>query len=171
MELGLALFEQALKHRLIALMQQQQRHSEGEALLLLSNQADAEIELLIRACSLGAVGLRVELLPPINAEQFEQAIFRMQVQQCWIQLYPMEKSRAQQWLSTLHSTEIHCHISGTIPSDWPEDWALATGMSSPEANKLHHHTESMPQQIQQFVRALNQLSTSSNTGIAGVHKS
>lgn len=93
-----SLLESRLIQRLQVLMHQQQRHASGPRLILSSNCRSASLELLIRACAIGAAGLRVELLDTsLPACDVRLAADALQAQHLWLHWQPAIDSQHPEW--------------------------------------------------------------------------
>jgi len=107
-------FVQQLKRKLACLVQHQQKHNQGEPLLMLTNHADAELELLAIAYALGAAAFRVEYLGhELNISDVDQACQQLNCQHLWLHFSPLYRQNEQQWLTFLDSKAQHlCFITG-----------------------------------------------------------
>jgi MerR family transcriptional regulator, light-induced transcriptional regulator len=90
--------EQRLLQRLTALMQQQQRHASAPRLLLACNQSGGALELLIRACAIGAAGLAVEFLgTSLTPQELLLAAEALRADAIWLHWHPDSDQHQRDW--------------------------------------------------------------------------
>jgi MerR family transcriptional regulator, light-induced transcriptional regulator len=92
------MLEQRLLQRLTALMQQQQRHASGPLLLLACNQSGGSLDLLIRACAIGAAGLAVEFLGTgLTPQELLLAAEALRAESIWLHWQPDSEQHQRDW--------------------------------------------------------------------------
>ncbi|WP_221801056.1 MerR family transcriptional regulator [Oceanobacter mangrovi] len=112
--LGLQLFEQLLKQRLLCLMQQQQQHAGAPSLLLATNQPEGELDVLLRACAIGSAGLQAEYYgPAIRPSDVRRLLQLRDSKQFWLHLLPTDKQQLDCWQQCIEGLAIPVWLSGT----------------------------------------------------------
>ncbi len=105
-----------LHQRLTCLMAQQQQHTADPVLLLATNHPDGELDVLIRACSIGAAGLKVEYLGPhLTPAELSIAAESLNAAAVWVHFLPHDKTEDSAWQRHLDNTELPHWLSGTAP--------------------------------------------------------
>ncbi len=112
----LRMMEQLLQRKLYSMFYQQQRMASPPTLLMATNQPEGELDILIRACAIGAAGLRVEYLGPnLNPTDLSLAADALQATHIWVHFMPQEKSCDLRWQRYLNQSERMHILTGTPP--------------------------------------------------------
>lgn len=133
-------FEHLLRRKLHSLLQHQQKHNDGNAVLMATNHVDAELTTLTCAYGLGAAGFKVHFFgSTLSAEELHLSATRLAADSLWLHFHPCPAREAQDWTECLHKQIQPSFVSGAIP---PTLDCTAPIIRLPIA---------MGQQIQQFI--------------------
>lgn len=133
-------FEHLLRRKLHALLQHQQKHNDGNAVLMATNHLDAELITLICAYGLGAAGFKVHYFGSnLSADEWHLTATRLNAHSLWLHFHPCPSKEAQHWSECLYKQNQTCFVSGAVP---PTLECTAAIVRLPN---------SMGQQIQQFI--------------------
>ncbi|WP_420591936.1 MerR family transcriptional regulator [Bacterioplanoides sp.] len=135
-------FIQQFKRKLLNYIQHQQKHNQGDVLLLVANHVDAELELLAVAYALGAASFHIEYFGyELTPADILQASEQLNCKKIWLHLSPGFQSDHQRWLSCINdSPQYRFFVSGTQASD-----------TSPQ--HLHHLTGDFSERIKTYITA------------------
>jgi len=129
--------EYLLHQRLSCLMSQQQQHASAPVLLMATNHIDGEMEVLIRACSIGAAGLKVEYLGPrLTPEEVSIAADALNADAVWIHFMPQDKVSESNWHRYLSETEQPHWLSGHAPMHEDDNPGIRI-MTKPLNQQIH----------------------------------
>ena len=162
-ELILTVFEHWLNRKLDAILQHQQRHNQGDPLVILASHEDARTECLIRACALGAAGIRVDCfsrdISPADLTLLAEAIHANGL---WLHFHADHQCAISRWQSYLNNAEQRPRIRHFLSGQVPElDHAQTTIQSS----ELNHLDSPLQQQLQQVICLIRgELQTGQTTG-------
>lgn len=166
--LALRLFQQWLNRTLEAMLHQQQRHNQGLRMIVLATHPDDHTDSLIRACSLGAAGWRVDCLTSdIGPGDLPLLLQATETNVLWLHFHVALQHPKAAWRHYLSDTENtasqpqgpHCLtcLSGAVPTagektetttktDQPSRTPFRYLMSSDTgaysgSGSLHHHVQ------------------------------
>lgn len=109
--------EHLLQRKLNCLFYQQQRRASSPTLLMATNHPSGELDVLVRACAIGAVGLRVEYLGPnLTPNDLCLAASVLEARQIWIHFIATTTDQQTRWQRYLSHTERSNIITGTPPN-------------------------------------------------------
>ena len=143
--LVLTVFEHWLNRKLDAILQHQQRHNQGDPLVILASHEDARTECLIRACALGAAGIRVDCfskdISPGDLALLAEAI---QASGLWLHFHAGNQHTKQQWQHYLSDSSLRPQIRHFLSGHIPE-------------HKLETSTDQLPADLRRL--GMNQLAS------------
>ena len=114
-------FGYLLRRKLSQLTALQQKHAEGDALLLATNHEDGELQLLIIAYALGAAGFRVEYFGPhMHPDDIRIAVPVVSVSWLWLHLQPQNSDQVRDWLNISHDLTVPVYLSGNTEAPGSE---------------------------------------------------
>ncbi len=136
-------FEHMLARKLTGLIQSQHRHNDGPTLLMATNHADAELNLLASSYALGAAAFRVEYfghcLTPTDIQIASQIVSSSWV---WVHFHPSNNDQVQPWIDFAQQHERTVFVSGAVPA------ALSA------SEKTVRLPEQTAKQVQMFITTL-----------------
>ena len=136
-------FEYLLKRKLNSLVALQQKHAEGKTLLMATNHADAELQVLALAYALGAAGFRVEYFgSQLIPDDIRIAVPVVSVSWLWVHVHPSTTDDIRSWQSLCGDAQVPVYLSGAL------DESAAAGQQSLNTHVLPDRTSAM---VSQFI--------------------
>lgn len=144
--LVLQIFVYSLKRKLQCLIHQQQKHNQGDTLLLATNHETSELDVLAIAYALGAAAFRVDYFGhQLSTADLTLAADSLSAHAVWLHLSPCSQSQQQQWSEFVLQQKRTLYISGVMPSpleSHSDDWV--------------EMPNDLQQQIKHYITHLNQ---------------
>ena len=161
-ELVLTVFEHWLNRKLDAILQHQQRHNQGDPLVILASHEDARTECLIRACALGAAGIRVDCFSrDISPNDLALLADAIQANGLWLHFHASHQVATPLWQHYLATPSqrpgIRHFLSGHVPaprtsrSDSHPTEQLAQPEEHASVHELNRLEQPLQQQLQQVI--------------------
>jgi len=132
--LVLRIFLQWLNRKLDAILQHQQRHNQGTPLIIVASHVasispnDARCECLIRACALGAAGIRVDYFDgDVDPTELALLADKMHAYTVWLHFHP---GSGAGWSSYLANAEQQADIPHLLSGQIPDESSFSTATLS-----------------------------------------